>query len=162
MIDPQSRRAAKELRELRQAQMRKRWQDPEYRARMTALFKARAVALWSDPVTAEKKRAKLISINKDPTVRAKRSASLKAGLKNPARMERFRAMQAKGIAAAQASDNVKACASAKAIRVNEARRKRRDVVPPGTQKQYRKLRNAGLDRKAALANCWRTYHGATT
>lgn len=146
----QARRAA------RSKLMRDRWADPDYRARQSEIRSARMKAVWADTDNAEAKnrRAKLAEHNKTPAMRAQSSKHIREVNSRPGETERKAAAMSALHDRPEIQARTKAHASALAHKVNARRRARRDVVPAGQQRLYRKFRAAGIDRKEALRQCW--------
>jgi hypothetical protein len=140
-------------REERSKMMRERWADPEYRAQQTARHSARMKREWADPQLSEKRRAKLVDMNRSKKARQRSSAVMKALNADPAFRAKLSTTMAKTMSRPELRDRARQHAKALAVKINARRRRRGNVVPEGKEKLYKKLRVAGIARDEALRVC---------
>lgn len=133
--------------------MRERWADPEYRKRQSAARSDRMKRAWSG-AEGDKRRARLVALNRSDARRKASGVRMSKLLADPQfkvkLAQRMKALHQRPEIRQRAREHARALA----IRINARRRARRDVVPKGAMKLYRKLRAAGIDRKEALRQCW--------
>lgn len=154
MIDAATRKKRRLFRERCAARMRAQWADPEYRKRQSALRSAFMKRLWSNPITSKRRRDKLVALNRSEKHRKKSGQRMLAFLADPAFVAKLARNMKLLHERPEIQRRTKVHAAANARRVHAARRRNRDVVPPGKMKLYKKLRAHGVDRKEALRQCW--------